>query len=132
NALQLQQRRPTARRASVPISPGSSRQPNQGHTSSFSISSLTFTQNLKPVKLSLTPHHLYYLLSKFEELGIGVGPMNVRLESIHADTAHGNYVSFLRDSSTRIGRRNRSSDSLSIRSVSSVRSVMSGMSSIWT
>ncbi|TGZ79933.1 hypothetical protein EX30DRAFT_355543 [Ascodesmis nigricans] len=131
NALQIQ-RRPNARRASVPASPGSSRPPLQGHTSSFSISSLTFSQNLKPVKLSLTPHHLYYLLSRFEELNIGVGPMNVRLESIHADTAPGNYVSFLRDSSTRIGHRNRSSDSLSIRSVSSVRSVMSGISGIWS
>lgn len=58
--------------------------------------------------------------------------MNVRLESIHAETTPGNYVSFLRDSSSRMGHRNRSSDSLSIRSVSSVRSVMSGISGIWS
>lgn len=33
----------------------------------------------KNPKLSLTPHHLYYLLTCFEELGINVGPLNVHL-----------------------------------------------------
>ena len=54
--------------------------------------------------------------------------MNVRLENIHADTSHGNYVSFLSQSQRSRGRSDRDS----IHSVSSVRSVISGMSSLWS
>ena len=95
----------------------------------FSLGALSFTsQSIKPAKLTLTPHHLFYLLSRFEELGIVIGPMNVRLENIHADTSHDNYVSFLDQSQMSRGRSDRDS----IHSVSSVRSVMSGMSSLWS
>lgn len=134
NALQLQQRRQPVRRGSE--IPGSPRTPivsssrESSGLSSFSLPALPFTsQSLKPAKLSLTPHHLYYLLTRFEELNIQVGPMGVRLENIHSDASPSNYVSFLRNSSA---RHNRSSDSLSMHSVSSVRSVMSGMSSLWS
>lgn len=89
---------------------------------------LTFaSHNIKPAKLALTPHHLFYLLSRFEELGIQVGPMNVRLENLQ-ETSAANYVSFLSQSQRPKGR---GSDTGSIHSVSSVRSVMSGMSSLW-
>ena len=54
--------------------------------------------------------------------------MNVRLENLHADTSAANYVSFLSQSQRSKGR---DSDHGSIHSVSSVRSVMSGMSSLW-
>lgn len=82
----------------------------------------------KPGKLYLTPNQLYYLLSRFEELGVTVGPMNVRLENINAEASSSNYVSFL----TKVPRPTRkNSDNDSIRSVSSVRSVMSSMSSMW-
>ena len=95
----------------------------------FSLGSLNFTsQNIKPAKLTLTPHHLFYLLSRFEEHGIAVGPMNVRLENLNSDTSPGNYVSFLGESQRSKGRSDRDS----IHSVSSVRSVMSGMSSLWS
>ena len=96
----------------------------------LSLPYLTFTShNIKPAKLALTSHHLFYLLSRFEELGIQVGPMNVRLENLHADTSAANYVSFLSQS-----RRPKAhtSDNGSIHSVSSVRSAMSGMSSLWS
>jgi hypothetical protein len=86
------------------------------------------SHNIKPAKLALTPHHLFYLLSRFEDLGIQVGPMNVRLENLHADTS-ANYVSFLGQSR---GPKGRGSDHGSIHSVSSMRSVMSGMSSLWS
>ncbi|KAI5857036.1 hypothetical protein BZA05DRAFT_441667 [Tricharina praecox] len=137
NAIQAQQRwQPVRRGSDIPGSPrtpvGTAREPSSGSAASSLASALTLpftSQSLKLAKLSLTPHHLYYLLSRFEELNIAVGPMGVRLENIHAEASPANYVSFLRDSST---RRNRSSDSLSIHSVSSVRSVMSGMSSIWS
>lgn len=97
--------------------------------SAFSLGSLNFaSQNIKPAKLTLTPHHLFYLLSRVEELGIAIGPMNVRLENIHADNSPANYVSFLSQSQRSKGRSDRDS----IRSVSSVRSVISGMSALWS
>ncbi|RAL59499.1 hypothetical protein DID88_006612 [Monilinia fructigena] len=96
----------------------------------LSLPYLTFaSHNVKPAKLALTPHHLFYLLSRFEDLGVPVGPMNVRLENLHADTSAANYVSFLSQSQRPKGR---GSDSGSVHSVSSVRSVMSGMSSLWS
>ncbi|KAI9802508.1 MAG: hypothetical protein M1826_005056, partial [Phylliscum demangeonii] len=96
----------------------------------FSLPSLTFaSQHLRPAKLSLTPHHLFYLLSRFEELTIPVGPMNVRLESIHADAAAGNYVSFLTESQR---SKRRPSERDSIHSISSVRSMVTSMSYLWS
>ncbi|KAI9847872.1 MAG: hypothetical protein M1838_000706 [Thelocarpon superellum] len=96
----------------------------------LSLPSLNFSSHsVKSAKLSLTPHHLFYLLSRFEELNIDVGPMNVRLENIHTDASPGNYVSFLSQSQR---SKARASDQDSIHSVSSVRSVMSGMSSLWS
>ena len=84
---------------------------------------------MKQAKLTLTPHHLFYLLSRFQELGVAVGPMDIRLENIHAEASPANYVSFLNQA-----QRNkiRGSDRDSIHSVSSIRSVMSSMSSLWT
>lgn len=145
NALQLQ-RRPRRRDTapslsgarSIPSSPLHPPASSSGSTSStlaaaFSLPSLYFTsRSVGPAKLSLTPHHLYYLLTRFEELNISVGSMGVRLENIHAESSPANYVSFLRDSSAQSRRRNQSSDSLSIHSVSSVKSVMSGVSSLWS
>lgn len=64
-----------------------------------------------------------------EDLSFPVGPMSVRLESIHAEPSPANYVSFLHQS--RKPCRGRS-DTGSIHSVSSVRSVMSGMSAFWS
>lgn len=57
-----------------------------------------------------------------------MGPMNVRLENIHAEASPANYVSFLGQSQRSQGRSDRDS----IHSVSSVRSVMSGMSHLWS
>lgn len=122
----------------VPGSPTTTNPPSSASSSStsstlaaaLSLPYLTFaSHNIKPAKLALTPHHLFYLLSRFEDLGIAVGPMNVRLENLHADTSSANYVSFLGQSQRPKGR---GSDHGSIHSVSSVRSVMSGMSSLWS
>lgn len=55
--------------------------------------------------------------------------MNVRLENIHTDVSPTNYVSFLSQAQRNKGR---SSDRDSIHSVSSMRSVISGMSSLWS
>ncbi|KAI9841824.1 MAG: hypothetical protein M1837_000370 [Sclerophora amabilis] len=123
--------------SSPPSSPTSTTQtssppPSTSNTlaAALSLPSLSFvSQNVKPVKLSLTPHHLFYLLSQFEELSIPVGPMNVRLENLHADSSPANYVSFL---SQPHRSKMRGTDRDSTHSVSSVRSVMSGMSSFWS
>jgi hypothetical protein len=55
--------------------------------------------------------------------------MNVRLENLHAETSAANYVSFLSQSQRAKGR---DAETGSMHSVSSVRSVMSGMSSLWS
>jgi hypothetical protein len=121
----------------VPASPTTTNQSSSASSSTtsstlaaaLSLPYLTFaSHNIKPAKLALTPHHLFYLLSRFEDLGIQVGKMDLRLESLHADTSAANYVSFLSQAQRPKGR---GSDNGSIHSVSSVRSVMSGMSSLW-
>lgn len=95
----------------------------------LSLGTHNFTsQSLKPAKLTLTPHHLFYILSRIEEIGIAVGPLNVRLENIHAEASPANYVSFLSQSQRSQGRSDRDS----VHSVSSVRSVISGMSNLWS
>ncbi|KAJ0422265.1 hypothetical protein BJY00DRAFT_80098 [Aspergillus carlsbadensis] len=124
NALQLRRQ---------PTKDGHSSQSGStsGSTSSTLAAALSFgalkftSQSVKPAKLTLTPHHLFYLLSRFEEIPIAVGPMNVRLENIHTDVSQ-SYVSFLNKPAKSKGDRD------SIHSVSSVRSVMSGMSSLWS
>ncbi len=64
-----------------------------------------------------------------EELDIIVGPMNIRLESLTTDPTPSNYVSFLQQAHKPAKGR---SDKDSMHSVSSMRSVMSGMSSFWS
>lgn len=80
----------------------------------------------KPARLFLTPNQTYYLLSRFEELGVDPGPRNIRLENIHAEASSSNYVSFLQNALPTPKAR-RGSDQISIQSVSSVRSTMSSM-----
>ena len=137
NALQLQRQAPKHGQSNSlsPTSPTGPSSPPASSSSSvwaaaLSLPSLTFTSpTIKPAKLTLTPHHLFYLLSRFEETSIPVGPMNVRLENIHTDASPTNYVSFLSNTQR---HRQKNSDGNSIHSVSSVRSVMSGMTSLWS
>lgn len=114
----------------VPDRPSTSASTSNTLAAALSLgSTLSLTSHsVKSAKLALTPHHLFYLLSRFEELGIPVGPMKVRLEDLHDSSAAANYVSFLSQSQR---SKNRGSDVGSIRSTSSVRSVMSGMSALW-
>ncbi|KAJ9615619.1 hypothetical protein H2200_001694, partial [Cladophialophora chaetospira] len=96
----------------------------------FSFAGLNFrSHTAKAALLTLTPHHLFYLLSRMEELDITVGSMNIRLESLSTDPTPSNYVSFLQQVHKPVKGR---SDKDSIHSVSSMRSVMSGMSSFWS
>ncbi|KAJ5636774.1 uncharacterized protein N7484_010087 [Penicillium longicatenatum] len=128
NALQLRRQS----NAGTPQSPTGATTTAGAFSSTSLASALSFgalrfaSQNIKPAKLTLTPHHLFYLLSRFEDLSIAVGPMNVRLENIHTEVSQ-SYVSFLNKP-----QRSKGGDGASIHSVSSVRSVMSGMSGLWS
>ncbi|ROW13029.1 hypothetical protein VPNG_06006 [Cytospora leucostoma] len=146
NALQLQRQNPPRHGASqsvssVPttgiLSPSSAPErpatatasSSNGLAAALSFGSLSFTsQTAKSAKLALTPHHLFYLLSRFAELNIPVGPMKVRLENLHDTSSSANYVSFLSQTQR---TKSRGSEVGSVHSVSSMRSVMSGMSSLW-
>ncbi|KAJ5763567.1 hypothetical protein N7533_002248 [Penicillium manginii] len=129
NALQLRRQSKNVVTAQSPASASNSNGSAFSPTtlaSALSFGALKFTsQSIKPAKLTLTPHHLFYLLSQFEDLSIAVGPMNVRLENIHTEVSQ-SYVSFLNKPQRSKG------DGASIHSVSSVRSVMSGMSGLWS
>jgi hypothetical protein len=136
NALQLQRQNNRSNHVSTPTSgltsPVSPYPPSSSTTQSLAAAlSLPYfgSRNIKPAKLTLTPHHLFYLLSRFSELAIAVGPMDIRLENIHTDASPQNYVSFLNEAQR---KKIRNSDRDSIHSVSSIRSVMSSMSSLWT
>ncbi|KAJ5224303.1 uncharacterized protein N7469_007806 [Penicillium citrinum] len=131
NALQLRRQSKNVTTSQSPASSVSSNGSSFSSTSLTLASALSFgtlkftSQSIKPAKLTLTPHHLFYLLSQFEDLSIAVGPMNVRLENIHTEVSQ-SYVSFLNKPQRSKG------DGASIHSVSSVRSVMSGMSGLWS
>ncbi|KAI0971071.1 hypothetical protein F4678DRAFT_91626 [Xylaria arbuscula] len=113
----------------LPERPSTSASTSSALANALSLGSLSFASHSpKSTRLALTPHHLFYLLSRFEDLGINVGPMKVRLENLHDSTTSANYVSFLSPSQR---TKSRGSDAVSIRSVSSIRSVMSGMSALW-
>ncbi|KAF9889896.1 hypothetical protein FE257_006768 [Aspergillus nanangensis] len=126
NALQLR-RQPSKNAQSSHTQSGSTANSTTSTlAAALSFGALKFaSQSIKPAKLTLTPHHLFYLLSRFEDLSIAVGPMSVRLENIHTDVSQ-SYVSFLNKPQRSRGDRD------SIHSVSSVRSVMSGMSGLWS
>ncbi|KAG4305404.1 hypothetical protein PORY_000960 [Pneumocystis oryctolagi] len=80
--------------------------------------------------LCLTPHYLFYVLSRFNEMELSTGPMNVRLETLRNVGDSGHYVSFLEDYENG-AKKVDMSDARSIRSVSSIRSVVKGISSLW-
>ncbi|KAK9481347.1 hypothetical protein V1514DRAFT_349629 [Lipomyces japonicus] len=82
----------------------------------------------KNTRLSLTPHHLLYLLRRFKELGLHVGSLAVRLETIQSGASHSSYVSFLHDS---LNGNKISADRKSLQSTASMRSTMSGVSAIF-
>ena len=116
--------------STLPERPSTSASTSSTLAAAFSLGSLSLTSHsVKSTKLALTSHHLFYLLSRFEELGIPVGPMGIRIENIHDAAASTNYVSFLSQSQR---SKTHGSDVGSIRSVSSIRSVVSGMSALWS
>ncbi|KAK9244685.1 hypothetical protein V1506DRAFT_560934 [Lipomyces tetrasporus] len=105
------------------------RRPN-GKDNGMSILPSSFQSRSKMARLSLTPHHLFYLLHRFNELGLSVGPLSIRLESIQSEAFPTSYVSFLHESYR--SHKDNASDAKSIQSEASVRSTMSGISAIFS
>ncbi|RWA14243.1 hypothetical protein EKO27_g884 [Xylaria grammica] len=96
----------------LPERPSTSASTSSALANALSLGSLSFASHSpKSTRLALTPHHLFYLLSRFEDLGINVGPMKVRLENLHDSTTSANYVSFLSSSQR---TKSRGSDAVSI------------------
>ncbi|EME50045.1 hypothetical protein DOTSEDRAFT_68785 [Dothistroma septosporum NZE10] len=132
NALQLQRQKPkNGKEQTVPGCTGSTTTESNTVTLAQALSKPSWfsSQTIKPAKLYLTPHHLFYLLSKFEDLpNVDVGPMTVRLENLHSDSTPSNYISFLGHAPKSRGKQ---SDAASIQSASSVRSYVSSVYSMW-
>src|SRR5256885_13772461 len=77
NSLQLsvnKKQKPLSSTSLPSLTPPANSPTTNAHTSSslaaaFSFAGLNFkSHNIKPAHLTLTPHHLFYLLSKMEEL----------------------------------------------------------------
>ncbi|KAK9460278.1 uncharacterized protein V1516DRAFT_676196 [Lipomyces oligophaga] len=82
----------------------------------------------RTARLTLTPHHLFYLLHRFQDLGLPVGPLTIRLEVVQPVGENpASYVSFLNKP-----RNTNTVETQSTRSVSSFRSTMSNFSSIFS
>ena len=84
-------------------------------------SKTTSDLRVKPLKLTFTTHHLYYITERIDSspLGVDTGPLNVKVDiPSHEPT----FVSFLANNAR---SKNFDSDTRSISSISSVRSIMS-------
>ncbi|KAK9456550.1 hypothetical protein V1511DRAFT_456491 [Dipodascopsis uninucleata] len=88
------------------------------------------SSNSKALRLSLTPHHLFYLLYRFKSIGLSVGPTSIRLEVLKENSSPKNYVSFLNDKQAS-SRSKLGGDSESLGSATSVQTTMSTFSSIF-
>lgn len=84
--------------------------------------------NIKPLRLSFTIHHLYYITERIESspLGVDVGPLNVKLDNPnHVPT----FISFMANNAR--SSRHFESDAKSITSINSMRSIVSSASVYW-
>lgn len=78
----------------------------------------------RPVPLRLTSHHLYYLLIRFEGIGIATGPLDVQIPSTSRPSS---YFAFVSNNAINSGFRRKNLDDTM--SVSSLQTTMSALSS---
>ncbi|EPX73870.1 uncharacterized protein SOCG_03089 [Schizosaccharomyces octosporus yFS286] len=97
------------------------------NASSHFISTSIFSN--QPVQLYLTLHHLYFLLTQFEEIDVNTGPLNIRIENLHSEAFPSDYTSFLKN---RASRKADFDDNMSMKSVATIGSVLSQVSSLWS
>lgn len=82
----------------------------------------------KPLRLQFTLHHLYYITERIESLSLGVdvGPLNITLENPNHEPT---FISFMANNAKSL--RNFESDTRSISSISSMRSIVLTASMYW-
>lgn len=83
---------------------------------------------VKPLRLSFTIHHLYYITERIDTspLGVDVGPLNIKLDNPNHEPT---FVSFMANNAR--SSKHFDSDSRSISSISSMKSVVSSASVYW-
>lgn len=86
------------------------------------------SSNVKPLRLSFTIHHLYYITERIESspLGVDVGPLNVKVDNPNHEPT---FISFLANNAR--SSRHFDSDTRSISSINSVKSIISSASVYW-
>ena len=101
------------------------------------------TLTIKPLRLTFTIHHLYYLLDRIEQLDfdVEVGPLNIKLEvnpnqeptfiSFMANNARGDHYHGNYNGSGSGSGKQFDSDTRSITSINSMRSIVSSASAYW-
>lgn len=82
----------------------------------------------KPLRLSFTIHHLYYITERIENssLGVDVGPLNVKLDTPNHEPT---FISFMATNARSL--RQFESDARSITSINSMKSIVSSASVYW-
>ncbi|EGV64974.1 hypothetical protein PSN45_005327 [Yamadazyma tenuis] len=94
----------------------------------FSKSKSANAHRIKPSRLSISLHHLYYLLEKIENssLGVDIGPLNIRLDNPNHEPT---FISFMANNAR--SSKHFDSDARSITSISSMKSIVSTASVYW-
>lgn len=85
-------------------------------------------KKVKPLRLTFTIHHLYYITERIENssLGVDVGPLNIKLDTPNHEPT---FISFMANNAR--NQHQFESDARSITSISSMRSIVSSASVYW-
>ncbi|KAK6198573.1 uncharacterized protein RJT21DRAFT_108642 [Scheffersomyces amazonensis] len=83
---------------------------------------------VKPLRLNFTIHHLYYITERIENsnLGVDVGPLNVKLDNPNHEPT---FISFMANNAR--SSKHFDSDTRSISSINSMKSIVSSASVYW-
>ncbi|CAK7913610.1 hypothetical protein CAAN1_20S00254 [[Candida] anglica] len=86
------------------------------------------SQTIKPLRLSFTMHHLYYVTERIDSspLGVDIGPLNVKLDNPNHEPT---FISFMANNAR--SSRHFESDARSISSINSMKSIVSSASMYW-
>ncbi|RCK65993.1 hypothetical protein Cantr_01784 [Candida viswanathii] len=86
------------------------------------------TLKVKPLRLSFTIHHLYYITERIEQspLGVDVGPLNIKLDNPNHEPT---FISFMANNAR--SSKHFESDTRSISSINSMKSIVSSASVYW-
>lgn len=82
----------------------------------------------KPMRLSMTVHHLYYITERIESssLGVDIGPLNIKLDNPNHEPT---FISFMANNAR--SSKQFESDTKSISSINSMKSIVSSASVYW-